>query len=110
MPYTGKLVPFVNVDTSEAAAESQGSKAESDRERIFNAFKAVYPGGYTSDEIEAMFHMLHQTASARVRDLVLAGRVERTGDRRLTRTGRSAYVIRYPPPSKKKEDDQWFLF
>lgn len=36
--------------------------------------------------------MRHQTASARVRELVLAGLIEDTGKRRKTRSGRGARV------------------
>lgn len=49
-------------------------------------------GGATVDEIEVALNMLHQTAGARTRGLVLKGFVKDSGERRLTRSGRRAVV------------------
>lgn len=49
-------------------------------------------GGSTVDEIEEALQMLHQTAGARMRDLVLKGYVKDGGERRNTRSGRKAVV------------------
>lgn len=51
-------------------------------------------GGATCDEVEVAFDMPHQTASARIRELVKDGKVFDTGHRRATRTGCKARVYR----------------
>jgi hypothetical protein len=49
-------------------------------------------GSKTCDEVDVGLHMRHQMASARIRELVLGGRLRDTGHRRLTRSGRLAAV------------------
>lgn len=48
--------------------------------------------GATCDEIEANTGLSHQTASARMRELALMGRIRKAGERRKTRSGRNAEV------------------
>lgn len=48
----------------------------------------------TDDEMEAILEMRHQTVSSVRRSLVKAGKVEATGDKRETRSGRRAQVWR----------------
>jgi len=48
--------------------------------------------GLTSDELEGLTGWRHQTASARLRELVLAGLAKDTDRRRLTSSGRTAVV------------------
>ena len=48
----------------------------------------------TCDEAEVHFEMRHQTASARIRELCELGRIEDSGARRPTRSGRDAIVWR----------------
>lgn len=48
----------------------------------------------TCDQIEQALNMRHQTASARVSELLKDGLIERTGERRKTRTGCGAAVLR----------------
>lgn len=48
--------------------------------------------GATCDEVEVVLGLRHQTASARIRDLVIAKRIFDTGRRRLTRSGRKARI------------------
>jgi hypothetical protein len=62
------------------------------RQRVLSAIRDAGRDGATDDEIEATTGMLHQTASATRRALVLAGDVVARGDTRPTRTGRAAQV------------------
>ena len=94
-PYGG-LPPFVRGnDTSEAAAMSKRSSAPTDRAEILAIFEGEdvgEPEGFTCDEIEAITGLRHQTASARIRELVLMDRLCVTEQRRPTRSGRTARV------------------
>jgi len=51
-------------------------------------------GPMTCDEVEALGHLNHQTASPRFTELRNAGRIVDTGERRRTRSGRRATVWR----------------
>lgn len=53
--------------------------------------------GLTCDEVEVIAGMKHQTASARIRDLYLEGAILDSGERRPTRSGRSAVVWKVKP-------------
>jgi len=93
-PYNG-LPPFVaGNDTSEAAAMSKRSSAPNDRAVI----RALFEGdgeeekGWTCDEIEILTGLRHQTASARIRELVLMDVLADSGQRRQTSSGRTARV------------------
>lgn len=82
-------------DTSEDAAESVVGSARAVREKVWHHIdRCIRRGdtGKTCDAIEVELRMRHQTASARIRELVLAGRLFDTGERRLTRSGRKAAV------------------
>jgi len=48
--------------------------------------------GATCDEVEATLDLRHQTASARIREMFLAGKIRDGCERRLTRSGRRATV------------------
>lgn len=78
-------------DTSfEAAVAMPESKAQVVREQVFRFVRDQ--GGATSDEVEAALDLRHQTASARLRELVLMERLCDSGARRRTRSGRRATV------------------
>lgn len=75
--------------TSRAAAESMMISAASLRGLVL-----AYIGktsGLTCDEVEVGLGLRHQTASARITELKLAGRIRSIG-RRPTRSGRYAEV------------------
>lgn len=76
-------------DTSEAAAESVRLDAGEMRARVLGYIRRV---AATCDEIEVALGMRHQTASARIRELALLGRIVDSGIRRQTRSGRFAVV------------------
>jgi len=78
-------------DTSKAAADSINALTlRAQARRLLDAA----PDGLTSDELEAITGWPHQTASARLRELVLFGLAYDSTDRRPTRHGRLATVRR----------------
>lgn len=92
--YDGDLfsAPYVKgSETSKAAAKSIKESASSIRAKIFVMIESS-PDGMTCDEVEAKTGLLHQTASARVRELVLQKRISDSGVKRKTRSGRGAVV------------------
>lgn len=86
----GGLPPHSNTTTSRAAAVSMVRDA-SRLGRLVLQFIAECDG-LTCDEIERAAGLSHQTASARVRELVLKGLVTDSGHKRNTCTGRKAIV------------------
>lgn len=77
-------------DTSVAAADSVEVLAPTIRSKILKHIASV--GQVTCDEVEVAFGLRHQTASARVRELTMLGEIIDTGERRKTRSGRTARV------------------
>jgi predicted transcriptional regulator len=74
-----------------------GGNAASIRATILEHIRTT--GNATCDEIEIRFGLRHQTASARVRELSLMKAIKDSGNRRDTRSGRSArvYVVNTEP-------------
>src|SRR5262245_14669904 len=82
-------------DTSKMAADSiDDALLARLRRNIFSFIAARGEHGATCDEVEAELDLRHQTCSARIRELVLAGAIFDSGIRRLTRSRRSARVYR----------------
>lgn len=79
-------------ETSKAAAESMLPHAGTLRAMVYDEIKARGSIGATSDEIEHVFDMLHQTISPRVYELAKAGFIVDSGKRRSTRSYRRAIV------------------
>lgn len=81
-------------DTSRAAAEAIVPRAPKQRLAVLDCI--TEHGSLTCDAVEVWLGMSHQTTSARVYDLVKAGAIVDSGERRPTRTGRKAavYVVR----------------
>lgn len=89
----GMTAPYVRgSETSFAAALSVSDKVRGDALRVLEALRKAGEHGATVDEIERDLGMLHQTAGARMRGLVLAGFVRDSGRQRPTRSGRAAVV------------------
>jgi DNA adenine methylase len=61
-----------------------------------------HPGGLTCDDIERILDMRHQTASARIHELMKDGAIIDTGLQRPTRSGANAIVWRAVLPSPLK--------
>ncbi len=90
--------------TQKAAANSVAQIAGSLRLKVLNHIQTK-PNGATCDEIEQDLSMLHQTASARCRELVQMGQLEKRTDpstgketQRPTRSGRLASVLYVKEP------------
>ncbi len=81
------------VATSLDAAISMLGHVAGLRERVLRYVAACGARGATVDEIEVALDMLHQTASARARELVLLDAVYVSTLRRKTRSGRYARVL-----------------
>lgn len=79
-------------DTSRAAAEAIRPHAPCQRDRVLASITARHSEGMTCDEVEVALGLSHQTASARIRDLVKASVIVDSDSRRPTRTGRKAAV------------------
>ncbi len=84
--------PSVGVDTSQEAA----SRVEANNlaRLVLRFIRHRGDEGATCDEIEVETGLRHQTASARCRELELAGRIDKTPTKRPTRSGRAARVYR----------------
>lgn len=84
--------PHNGTPTSKEAAESLTPETlKGLRAKVYNliAARSFIGNGTTSDDIERILDMRHQTASARVNELANGGLIEGRG-RRTTRSGRSA--------------------
>ncbi len=91
-PYRGTLPHVAGSDTSLEAALSMEGSACTMRARCLEVVSASGRAGRTCDEVEIVTRWTHQTVSARLRELVLMGKIEDTGARRPTRSRRSARV------------------
>lgn len=78
--------------TSFKAAVDMLPRAQGKREQCLAEIARNGEYGATCDEIQAALGMLAQTASARVRELVLKNLIRRTDRERMTRNGKAASV------------------
>ena len=62
------------------------------QQRVYDYIAECGFRGATTDEVEEALSLAHQTVSPRVLELREAGLIEKTGDRRLTRSLRNADV------------------
>jgi predicted transcriptional regulator len=77
--------------TSVAAGESMaGPVADIIRTKVLDHIR--FTGGSTCDECEYSLNLRHQTAGARIRELVQMGLLRDSGVTRKTRSGRAAIV------------------
>lgn len=89
----GGLPPHVKTsDSSREAAIQIKESSSSLRMRILNLI--MKSGSMTCDEVEVKTGLRHQTASARIRELVLKGFIEDSSERRKTRSGRNAVIYK----------------
>lgn len=91
--------------TSKAAAESLSDEALGRlRFDILKVIRRSCAHGRTCDEIEALLDLRHQTASARIHELLYRyHRIVDSGTRRKTRSGRTATVYVAKIYAKKGE-------
>lgn len=86
-------IPYVKGSlTSQAAAMSQSRAHGMDEMRVLQHIGKIGAFGATDDEVEFALDMLHQTASARRRTLVMREQLVDSGITRKTRSGRPATV------------------
>ena len=80
-------------DTSVSAHDTTPeSHRDSIRQKLYDVI-AASPDGRTADELEVLLGMAHQTVSARLSELLRAGRLVDSGERRKTRLGKDARVL-----------------
>lgn len=87
-------------DTSIAAAESIAELTPQLRAQIFEQIRLRE--GATCDELEISLDLKHQTASARVHELMKEGKIVDSGERRPTSSGAKAIVWKVAPPAVEK--------
>jgi hypothetical protein len=78
--------------TSKAAADSVAECAGNLRNKVLTCIADTGAAGSTCDEIEQALQLRHQTCSARIVELVNAGKILKTDRTRRTRSGRAAAV------------------
>lgn len=89
------MPPHNQRDTSIEAAQSVIAHRGGDLHRIAEYLQAQGLPGATCDEVELALGMTHQTASARVHDLMRMDVIQDVGRRRPTRSGRQAIAWRW---------------
>lgn len=94
--------PHNGTDTSREAARRVRKTVSQKAQTVLQAVTAAGAYGATCDEVEVAIDMSHQTASARMRELALAGLIEDTGLRRPTRTNSPAKVWRRKPQRRRE--------
>lgn len=91
-PKPAPLPAYSNPTTSRSAAESVRESAATLRSKVLAFIRDR--GGATCDEAEEALGLTHQTASARVNELMNLRWIEDSGKKRPTRSGRKAIVWR----------------
>jgi len=86
-------LPFSEPSTSREAAESMRTTAGTLRALIFDRIAEAGSVGLTSDEIQERTGWRSNTVGPRVTELKHAGRIMRSGQTRVTRSGRAAHVF-----------------
>lgn len=81
-------------DTSKGAADSLSDEILSKQKTEILAFIGAFANGRTCDHVEEALGLRHQTASARIRELVLADKLYDTEKRALNRSGRPARLYK----------------
>lgn len=87
-------------DTSADALSSVAESVDKLRSIVLVAIRERGAVGATCDEVEAALGMRHQTASARVNELMMEEKIADSGVRRRTRSGRKAIVWVTPGDGK----------
>ncbi len=90
--------------TSKAAAESMVESATTLRGLVYDTL-LKHPKGLTTDEVEVLLDMRHQTISARMWELEKRGQIGDTGRRRMTRSKRMARVMRVLTAAEMKAQE-----
>lgn len=89
------MTPFIRSSTtSKSAAEAIEPHTSYLEGLVLDAIRNAEPNGLTADEGEQRTGLIHQTYSARVRELEQRGLIRKTDMRRPTRRNRPATVYR----------------
>jgi hypothetical protein len=86
--------PHSDLETSLESARSIEQHVARLERRVLDAIADAGERGLCDHEIEGITGLMHTTASARRRGLVIKGLVVETGERRTTPSGRSAKAWR----------------
>jgi predicted Rossmann fold nucleotide-binding protein DprA/Smf involved in DNA uptake len=89
-----QTAPYANQSTSKAAAKAIEPHMGRMEQRVFDSIRARPK---TAREVEEQLGMRAASVTARIRELVLAGRIEDSGEKRDTGSGRKAIVWRVRP-------------
>lgn len=88
-----ELPPYArNAQTSRDAAVSMKEAAQSYEAKVLDFIRRQGTWGATADEVQGALRLSHQNGSARVSTLAKKGLIVRTGRKRVTRSGRKAFV------------------
>lgn len=90
LPFHGEPPHVAGSGTSEDAAQQMRATAATLRAKVLRVLADRGPS--TCDEVEVALGMRHQTASARIRELFLMGRIIDSNMKRRTRSNRKAIV------------------
>lgn len=85
-------VPFGPRDTSEAAAKAIAERVPALRQKVYDFIASKGLGGATDEEVCDALKMIGSTERPRRIELVEAGKVVESGQRRPTKSGRQAIV------------------
>jgi DNA-binding HxlR family transcriptional regulator len=96
-PRASAIAPPTSHDAAAWAAKTQKSW----HRRILRLLFAKPVNGATVDELERHFQASHQTMSPRVNELVNAGWLEDSGERRETRSGTEAIAWKLTPVARQ---------
>lgn len=90
-------------ETSHAAAERALPRSGTQRRRVLDLLREVYPDGLTDEEVRHRLGVPFGSGLARRNELVSDGWAEDSGRRRETEAGAQAIVWRYVPPTAPDE-------
>ncbi len=85
-------LPHNHTATSIAAAHAKSGSAKTDEALVFEWIRSQGIHGSTCDAAEEQLGLSHQGCSARCNGLERRGLIERSGERRPTRSGCMAFV------------------
>jgi hypothetical protein len=94
LPGLFTIAPFSDFDTSLEAAKAITEHLQRLEAIVLSVIRESGERGMCDHEVEETTGLIHQTASARRRGLVLKGLVEDSGIRRKTASGRHAKAWR----------------
>jgi hypothetical protein len=95
LPLFQRPVPFAKgSDTSRAAAEEMQGEAARLRRSVLAAYRTAGHFGMTPDQCAKLLHVSVLACRPRCTELLQAGLLERTGERRKNQSGLNANVLR----------------